>query len=216
TAYTGRDDSMSPSRESAAKRGPSPQPRSASLSGPAGSQRARSGGSCSMSKWIAVSVYRSLTRARLRAPGSAVAGLAFTAADLEPATRALERAVPPLHIRTAAHADLDDHPHRLCAHRFTLDLQEDGYDDPFRRRGRVVRQKPAKPRTAVRVRSAPLRSRGSLRFLRGSLVFDPSGNRMHTIRACPNFPAVRSPSRSPTSRTRPSCSSRRDTVTPRG
>ena len=39
--------------------------------------------------------------------------------------------------------------------RSTLGLQEDGYDDPSRRRGRVVRQRPAKPRTAVRVRSAP-------------------------------------------------------------
>ena len=155
TAYTGRDDETSPSRESAAKRGPSPQPRSASASGPAGSQRVRSGGSSSMSKWIAVSVYRSLTRARLRAAGSAVARLAFTAADFEPATRALERAVSPLHVRAAAHADLDDHTHRLCAHRSTLGLQEDGYDDPSRRRGRVVRQRPAKPRTAVRVRSAP-------------------------------------------------------------
>src|SRR3989337_468187 len=29
------------------------------------------------------------------------------------------------------------------------------YDEPARRRGRVVRQRPAKPRTAVRIRSSP-------------------------------------------------------------
>ena len=56
TAYTGPVASISPSRERAAKSGPSPHPRSASASGPAGSERESSGGSRSTSKWIAVSV----------------------------------------------------------------------------------------------------------------------------------------------------------------
>ena len=59
----------------------------------------------------------------------AVPGLAFAAADLEPAARALERSVAPLHRDTAAQADLD--LWRRCdAHRATVVLQEDGYDEP--------------------------------------------------------------------------------------
>ena len=146
---------MTPSRASASKSGPSPQPRSASASGPCGSEAARSPGRRSTSKWIAVSVYRSLTRARLRAAGPAVARLALAAAHFEPAPRALERPVSPLHVCAAAEADLERLLRRLAGHAPTLGREEDGYDSPLRRRGREVRQRPAKPRTAVRVRSAP-------------------------------------------------------------
>ena len=58
----------------------------------------------------------------------AVAGLAFTAANLEPAARTLEGAVPPLHACTATQADLDDLAGRVGSHASTLDREEDGYD----------------------------------------------------------------------------------------
>ena len=120
---------MSPARSSAAKSGPSPQPRSASASGPEGNVRASNEGSRSASKWIAVSVYRSLTRARLRGGGPTVAGVALAAADLEAAPRALERAVSPLHERAAAQADLDGLGRGLGGqHGRTLGRGEDGYD----------------------------------------------------------------------------------------
>ena len=45
--------------------------------------------------------------ARLRAVVSTVAGVAFPQPTLKPAPRALGRAVPPLHVSTAAQADLD-------------------------------------------------------------------------------------------------------------
>src|SRR5918994_2188264 len=85
----------------------------------------------------------------------AVSRLPFAAADLQLATRALERPVPPLHVRAAAQADLDDFAGEREGHASTLGRGEDGYDEPSRRRGRVVRQRPAKPRTPVRFWSAP-------------------------------------------------------------
>src|SRR5919106_747425 len=88
----------------------------------------------------------------------AVARLPFAAADFQLAARALERPVPPLHMRAAAQADLDDLADvagELSGHAPTLGRGEDGYDEPSRRRGRVVRQRPAKPRTPVRFWSAP-------------------------------------------------------------
>src|SRR5262245_46491104 len=120
TAYTGRGSSMSIAPASAWKSGPSPHPRSASASGPGGRTRRSRDGSCSMSKWIAVSVYRSLTRARLRPAGPTVAGLALAAPDLEATPRALERAVSPLHVRAAAHADLDGFGRGLGGQRANL------------------------------------------------------------------------------------------------
>ena len=66
--------------------------------------------------------------ARLRAVVPAVAGVAFAAADLEPAPRALERAVPPLHVSAAAQADLDDLADERGGHASTLGREEDGYD----------------------------------------------------------------------------------------
>src|SRR5262245_2648610 len=120
TAYTGRVSSMSLATTSAGKSGPSPHPRSASASGPDGRTRRSSEGSCSTSKWIAVSVYRSLTRARLRAAGPAVAGLALAAPDLEAAARTLEGAVPPFHVRAAAQADLDGFQRGLGGQRANL------------------------------------------------------------------------------------------------
>src|SRR5262249_62418943 len=91
----------------------------------------------------------------------AVARLALAAADLEPAARALERAVTPLHGGAATQADLD-FGRRIGGHGSSLGRTEDGYDSPLRRRGREVRQRPAKPRTAVRVRSAPCSGRSRL------------------------------------------------------
>ena len=64
TAYTGRSAEMWPLRASAGKRGPSPQPRSASASGPAGRCRSSRRGSAGASKWSAVSVYRSAIEAQ--------------------------------------------------------------------------------------------------------------------------------------------------------
>ena len=58
----------------------------------------------------------------------AVAGLPFTAADLESASRALERLVPPLHPGAAAQADLDGGRGRRSTHSVTVARDEDGYD----------------------------------------------------------------------------------------
>ncbi len=60
--------------------------------------------------------------------GPAVARLPFAAADLEPAARALERAMPPLHVRAAAQADLHDFADGIGGHAATLGRREDGYD----------------------------------------------------------------------------------------
>ena len=52
----------------------------------------------------------------LRRLGATLRGLAFAASDLEPAARALERPVPPLHRRAAAQAGLDVALDRRGAH----------------------------------------------------------------------------------------------------
>src|SRR5262245_57459572 len=145
---------------SAAKSGPSPQPRSASASGPVGSADARSPGRRSTSKWIAVSVYRSLTRARLRGAGTTVGRLSLAAADLEAAAWALERPMPPFHMCAATHADLDRVLRRLTRHASRVGRREDGYDEPLRRRGRVVQARACKARYTGSIPVAALTPHG--------------------------------------------------------
>ena len=84
--------------------------------------------------------------------------LALAAAELEAAARALPRLVAPVHRRAAAQAALGVglRDGRGGAHRTKGTARGGRLRWTPRRRGRVVRQRPAKPRTAVRVRSAPL------------------------------------------------------------
>ena len=102
-AYTGLDSSMRPVLHERGEERPVTAAEVGERERPGGSERASSAGTRSTSKWIAVSVYRSLTRARLRAVRPAVARLALATAHLEPAARALERrrAATPCALRSA-------------------------------------------------------------------------------------------------------------------
>src|SRR5205085_11093378 len=83
-----------------------------------------------------------------------------------------------------------------------------GYDAWPRRRGREVRQRPAKPRTAVRIRSAPLILGSLPRVANRPLRRPPAARRSGRVAASRTGPRSSDPCRPPGRRSAPSARNR--------